>query len=76
MNDVNQTVPDRVGYLYVSMAAFLFAISGSASKFLFNAGITPFQMIQLRTTLALAGLLVWLFLRHPSHLKIAPKVLP
>jgi len=76
MNDVNQTVPDRVGYLYVSMAAFLFAISGSASKFLFNAGITPFQMIQLRTTLALAGLLVWLFLRHPSHLKIAPKDLP
>jgi drug/metabolite transporter (DMT)-like permease len=61
------------GYFYVSLAAVLFAISGTSSKFLFNSGITPYQLIQMRTTLAFAGLLVWLCLRHPAFLKISIK---
>jgi drug/metabolite transporter (DMT)-like permease len=59
------------GYLYVSLAAVLFAISGTSSKFLFNSGITPYQLIQMRTTVAFAGLLLWLCLRQSSFLKIS-----
>lgn len=75
MNKIDQQ-NGRLGYLYVSLAAVLFAISGTASKFLFNSGITPYQLIQLRTTLAFAGLLIWLCLRHPAFLRISIKDLP
>jgi drug/metabolite transporter (DMT)-like permease len=30
----------RLGYLYVSLAAILFAVSGTSAKYLFNASIT------------------------------------
>ena len=66
----------RLGYLYVSLAAILFAISGTSAKFLFNDGITAFQLIQMRTTLAFAGLLIWLSLKYPAFLKISIKNLP
>jgi drug/metabolite transporter (DMT)-like permease len=65
-----------LGYLYVALAAVLFAISGTSSKFLFNGGITPYQLIQLRTTLAFTCLLIWLCLRHSALLKIAITDLP
>jgi len=61
----------RFGYLYVCLAGLLFAISGTSSKFLFNSGITPYQLIQMRTTLAFFGLLIWLCLKHSALLKIA-----
>jgi drug/metabolite transporter (DMT)-like permease len=66
----------RLGYLYVSLAAILFAISGTSAKYLFNDGITAFQLIQMRTTLAFAGLLIWLCLKDPELLKISIKSLP
>ena len=66
----------RLGYIYVSVAAILFAISGTSAKFLFNDGITAFQLIQMRTTLAFAGLLTWLGLKDPALLKISIKSLP
>ncbi len=66
----------KLGYLYVALAAVLFAMSGTSSKFLFNGGITPYQLIQLRTTLAFTCLLIWLCLRHSSLLKIAVSDLP
>ena len=66
----------RLGYLYVALAAILFAISGTAAKFLFNDGITAFELIQMRTTLAFAGLLVWLCLKEPTFLSISTKSLP
>jgi len=65
-----------LGYLYVALAAVLFAISGTSSKFLFNGGITPYQLIQLRTTLAFTCLLIWLCLRHSALLKISITDLP
>jgi drug/metabolite transporter, DME family len=68
--------PIRLGYLYVAIAAVLWAISGAASKFLFNSGLSPFQLIQLRTTISLLGLFLWLILRHPALLQIAWKDLP
>jgi len=66
----------RLGYLYVALAAVLFAVSGTAAKFLFHSGITPYQLIQLRTTLAFTGLLFWLGLRHSTRLKISISDLP
>jgi len=75
MNKIDQH-QTRLGYLYVSLAAILFAISGTAAKFLFNDGITAFQLIQMRTTLAFSGLLIWLCLRYPTLLKISLKSLP
>jgi drug/metabolite transporter (DMT)-like permease len=72
-NDQQQA---RIGYLYVALAAILFAISGTSAKFLFNDGITAFQLIQMRTTLAFTGLLIWLCLRYPTLLKISIKNLP
>jgi len=66
----------KIGYLYVALSAVLFAISGTASKFLFHSGITPYELIQLRTTLAFTSLLIWLSLRHSALLKISITDLP
>lgn len=51
------------GYLFVLLAAVLWASSGSASKFLFNGGVTPFHLVQLRTTISAIVLFLLLFLR-------------
>ncbi len=59
------------GYVFVTLAAVLWGISGSAAKYLFLNGVTPFQLVQLRLTIAALGLLVYLRLRHPHLLKIA-----
>jgi len=75
MNKIDQQRA-RLGYLYVALAAILFAISGTSAKFLFNDGITAFQLIQMRTTLAFTGLLIWLCLRYPTFLKISIKNIP
>lgn len=66
----------RLGYLYVAFAAVLFAISGTASKFLFHGGITPYQLIQLRSSLACVCLLIWLLMRNATLLKISATDLP
>jgi len=63
----------KQGYVYVIMAAFLWASSGSASKFLFNSSISPFQLVQLRITIAAVLLFVWLAIKSPHLLKIAKK---
>ena len=67
---------DVLGYLYVSLAAVMFAISGTSAKYLFNDGITAFQLIQMRTTLAFSGLLIWIFFKHRALLKISITDLP
>lgn len=58
----NISTPRR-GYVYVIIAALLWAISGSSSKYLFNSGVTPFQLVQLRLTISACllflTLLVW-----------------
>jgi len=75
MNKIDQQQA-RYGYLYVCLASVLFAISGTSSKFLFSTGITPSQLIQMRTTLAWTGLMIWLWLRHSNLLKISLRDLP
>lgn len=66
----------RWGYLYTIGAAVCWAISGSAAKFLFNSGVTPFQLFQMRLTIAAMGLLAWLAWRNPALLKIDRKDIP
>jgi drug/metabolite transporter (DMT)-like permease len=75
MNSVGRQ-KGKLGYFYVALAAVLFAISGTSAKFLFHSGITPYQLIQMRTTLAFTCLLIWLCLRHSALLKISLKDLP
>jgi drug/metabolite transporter (DMT)-like permease len=42
------------GYLYVIIAALMWASSGTAGKALFDAGMSPFDLTQIRVTLASA----------------------
>ena len=66
-----ESVDTRRGYLYVILAAVLWGVSGSAAKFLFNSGVSPFQLVQLRLTITALGLLFWLSLRNPALFRIA-----
>lgn len=66
-------MPDKIGYFFVVAAALLWAISGTASKFIFASGVSPVELVQFRA----AGSAVILFLVfrviNPSLLLIAPK---
>ncbi|MBW1840595.1 MAG: EamA family transporter [Deltaproteobacteria bacterium] len=66
----------RWGYVYVVVAALLWALSGSSAKFLFNSGITPFQLVQLRLTISTVLLFLCLLIRFPSLLKISRSDIP
>jgi len=66
----------RRGYGYVILAAICWAAGGSASKFLFNSGITPFQMVQLRLTTSTVILALWLWWRHRNLFKIEGRDMP
>lgn len=61
----------RLGYLYIILAAIFWGVSGSSAKFLFNSGVGPFQLVQLRVTIAAGVLFIWFLIRNPSLLKIA-----
>ena len=63
----------RMGYLYAALAAIFWAVSGSAAKYLFHSGVTAFQLMQLRLTITVLGLLMWLLMRNPRLLKIRKK---
>ncbi|MEJ5349322.1 MAG: EamA family transporter [Desulfosoma sp.] len=65
-------VPRR-GYLYVILAAVFWAVSGSAGKYLFQHGLTPYQVVQMRVTLATTLLFLWLLLRDRRKLRIPPR---
>ena len=60
----------RLGYVYVVFAALMWGLSGSSAKFLFNSGITPFQLVQLRLTISAALLFLCLLVRFSSLLRI------
>jgi drug/metabolite transporter (DMT)-like permease len=59
-----------IGYIVVIIAALLWAVSGSASKFLFNEGVSPFQLVQLRTTIGSSALCLWFLISDPTLLRI------
>lgn len=63
-------VPRR-GYLCVAAAALMWAVSGSSAKYLFEHGMTPFHLVQLRLTIGIGLLFLWLLLFKRSLLRVA-----
>jgi drug/metabolite transporter (DMT)-like permease len=64
------------GYLCVVIAALMWASSGTAGKALFDAGMSPFDLVQIRVTLA-SGLVFVLFLVFSRDLlRLRPKDIP
>jgi drug/metabolite transporter (DMT)-like permease len=61
----------RLGYIAVCSAALLWAASGNAARFLLQSEITPFELVQLRTTIAAALLFLFLLVRRRDLLKVA-----
>ena len=64
---------DKTGYLFVVAAALLWAISGTASKFIFSNGISPIELVQFRSAGSAVLLVFVLGVRKSFLLKIAPK---
>jgi len=60
----------RLGYIYVMIAALLWAVSGSSAKFLFNSGVTPFQLVQLRLTISSVPLFIVLLIWRRNLMRI------
>jgi drug/metabolite transporter (DMT)-like permease len=54
----------------------MWASGGTAAKFLFNRGMTAFDLIQLRTTLSFVGLAGWLAITRPHLLRIGLRDVP
>ncbi len=61
------------GYGYVMLAALLWGVSGSSAKFLFNQGISAFQVVQLRLTIAVGIMFLWILIRNPALFRISRK---
>jgi len=76
MNENRAAHPSSWGYVFVALAAVMWAGGGAAAKFLFNRGTTAFDLIQLRTSLSFIGLLGWLVLTRPGMLKISLRDTP
>lgn len=66
----------RSGYLFAALAALFWASSGTAAKFLFNSGITAFELVQMRTTIAAGTVFCWLLLHKRSLLAFDRRDLP
>ncbi len=65
-----------LGYSFVAAAAALWATSGTVSKHLFQSGVTPFHLVQLRTTIGALVLLFWLLMRRRDLLVIERRDIP
>ncbi len=63
----------KKGYLYVVLAAVMWAVSGTSGKYLFQHGLTPYDVVQLRLTVSTPVLALVLLCRNPSLLKIQKK---
>lgn len=61
------------GYLCVVVGAMMWASSGTAGKALFEAGISPLDLAQIRVTLASALLLLFLAAFSRGSLRIRPR---
>ncbi|MGC8719824.1 MAG: DMT family transporter [Thermodesulforhabdaceae bacterium] len=54
------------GYLYVVLAAVCWAVSGTSGKYLFQQGLTPYDLVQIRLILSvfILGAYLLIFKRH------------
>lgn len=60
-------------YLFVMCAAILWASGGTASKYLFNAGINPYVLVQYRVSFSSLVIFGYLFFFKRQSLKINSK---
>ena len=58
------------GYLCVALAALMWGSSGTAGKALFNSGVTPFELVQLRVTISAVLLAIVFGIRFRPLFKI------
>jgi drug/metabolite transporter (DMT)-like permease len=56
--------------VFVILAAVLWGSSGSAAKYLFTSGVTPFAMVQMRLSISAAALFLGLLIHRPGLLRI------
>jgi drug/metabolite transporter (DMT)-like permease len=66
----------RTGYLLAALAALFWASSGTAAKYLFLNGISAYELVQMRTTLAAGIIFGWLVFRDRSLLAVERRDLP
>ena len=64
------------GYLCVILAALMWASSGTAGKALFDGGMSPFDLVQIRVTIASAVIFSVILLLSRDLLRIRPKDIP
>ena len=64
------------GYVYTLVAATLWGTSGVAAKFLFNTGLVPLQVVQIRVTLSALILLGLLLIFNRTRLVISGRYIP
>ncbi|MBN1828832.1 MAG: EamA family transporter [Deltaproteobacteria bacterium] len=64
------------GYLFIVCAAVLWASSGTAGKLLFQSGVTPWDVVQARTTIAAVALALVYRIRFPERFRVSPSHLP
>lgn len=64
------------GYLCVVTAALMWASSGTAGKALFDAGMSPFDLVQIRVTLASAIIFIVFFLFSRELLRLRARDIP
>lgn len=65
-----------LGAFYALLAAFLFGINGATSKVAITTGLTPEQVVSVRTLTAAMLALGWALARNPKLLLISPRDLP
>ena len=58
------------GYLCVALAALMWGSSGTTGKALFNSGVTPFELVQLRVTISAVLLAIVFGIRFRPLFKI------
>ena len=64
------------GYLYVVIAALMWASSGTAGKALFDAGMSPFDLVQIRVTLASSIMFLVFLIFSRDLLRLRTKDIP
>ena len=65
-----------LGYAMVLSAATLFAVNGTVSKVILASGLSSLRLTQVRSTGALAGLVIGLALASPRSLRVRRAELP
>jgi drug/metabolite transporter (DMT)-like permease len=73
--------PDRVrqprrGYVYLVLAAALFALNGTVSKVILSSGLTAMRLTELRCAGAALGLGLALLVVAPHQLRVSRRELP